>query len=162
MIICGERLIIDKLDKNKSTWRNCILQKDHTYENHKFEGIEYTEMKRELILKLATKMNPQTPQWFSRQHNEFDQWSRDEKVTFGIRFLVHAALMNWSTLKKLAFLHNVSQDHYYVNDVMELNEKMNDMSLAMAKQAETDPLFKEQLEKAANEAQNMFSSHLNN
>lgn len=162
MIICGERLILDESDENKTTWKNCILQQGHSsYEKHKFEGLEYTEMKRELILKLASKMNPNTPFWFSRQHNEFKKWSRDQQVTFGIKFLTHADLLKWSILQKLAFLHNISRDHHYVNDVMDLNEKMNKMAITLAAEATRDPLLKEQLEIATKEAQEQYFDRIN-
>ena len=142
MIICGERLINDGKD---GSWHCCILDKDHR-EDHIFEGVEYTKKKRQAILKLNTLINPNTPKWFNRQHFEFEKWTRDQQVSFGIRFLTIADLIKWDTKAKLIFLHTLSRDDHYVNDIMELNEHMNKMVISMVIQAEKDPLFKKQLE----------------
>jgi len=143
MIICGERLINDGKD---GTWQCCVLDKDHRErEDHKFEGIEYTEKKRQAILKLNTLINPNTPKWFNRQHFEFEKWTKDQQITFGIRFLTIADILKWSTNEKLIFLHTISRNDHYVNDIMELNEGMNKMVLNLVNQAEKDSLFKKQL-----------------
>lgn len=142
MIICGERLINDE---KAGAWKCCILDQGHR-EDHKFEGQEYTEKKRQAILKLNTLINPNTPKWFNRQHFEFEKWTRDQQVSFGIRFLTIAQLLKWSSNDKLIFLHTISHDDHYVNDVMELNEGMNKMAINFMAHAAKDPLFKKQLE----------------
>jgi len=142
LIICGERLINDNKD---GSWQCCILDKDHR-EDHLFEGVEYTEKKRQAILKLNTLINPNTPKWFNRQHFEFEKWTKNQQTAFGIRFLTIADLLKWSTKAKLIFLHTISRNDHYVNDIMELNEKMNEMATYLTIQAEKDPLFKKQLE----------------
>lgn len=158
MIICGERLI---LDENETTWKNCILQPGHgNHEAHKFESLEYAVMKRELILKLVM-MNPNTPFWFSHQHDEFKKWTRDQQVTFGTRFLMHADFLKWSLLQKLAFLHNISHDFHYVNDVMDLCETMNEMAFVLAAEAKRDPLVKKRIDIAIKESQEQYLDKIN-
>ena len=110
---CGIRLNQNAISEQDPLFLNCTLERDHR-EDHKWEDHEVTIKKMTLFNTIQKIINPNVKElnYFAL---EFDHWSEEQKIAFGI-MIIYTKRLQWTMTERLTFLAGLTKSTSWFMD----------------------------------------------